>query len=937
MIFARGLLLSLVLIPCGALFAEDSSPAGYDQVAAIFQKYCVACHDPDVKEGGLSLDSYAGLLRGGENGKVVNLGDPEKSRLLSMITGQAKPAMPPEGSERPTNEELALVTSWFKAGAPGPKNGEEVPAHLITPEIEPTASVRKPVNALATSPDGRWLAVGRHGQVEILAGWGQKPLTTLSGPTGHINDLAFSPDGKRLMAAAGEPGLFGEVTIWETETWKRERQFRGHSDHLYALTLSPDGKLLATGSYDQSIRLWDLQTGKTLKELTGHNGPVFDLAFHPKGTMLASASGDRTVKLWSVKTGQRLETFTEPEKAQYTAAFRHDGKVLAAGGVDNRIRVWRISNTGKAGTNRLLDTRFAHEAPILKLVFSPDDRRLISSSEDHTIKIWETESYTQLKTLKEQSDWVAALAVAPDNSRLFAGRLDGSMTKIPLKTGKSGGTSATPIEGEPLNPPATGKHHSAVAQRSEEEPNNSAEQAVALPIPGSAAGVLNPSSGQPEDTDFYRFSAQKGETWIIETNAAQSGSPADTAIDVFHLDGGPVRRLLLRAVRDSYITFRPIDSTQDKVRVKNWKEMELNQYMYLGGEVTKLYRMPQGPDSGFLFYKSRGKRRLYFDTSATIHAKGDPVYIVIPYAPGTDLIDNGLPVFPLDYSNDDDAERKLGTDSRLTFTAPKTGDYVVRVTDVRGFGGEDFHYSLTIRPPRPNFRVSLGGKNAKIPAGSGQRLNVNLERIDNFNGPVRVEIDNVPPGYQVTSPIVVEAGHLNAEGVIYAEPDAKPYDKCVWDKVHITATGEVQGKSVTQDVGDLGKIRLGPKPKVRVFLTTDPESDPGAGSDALSSNDSNELTLAPGETITAMLSIERNGFDGELKFDVDNLPHGVIVDNIGLSGVLIRRGENRRQIFLTAADWVPETTRLIHAVAKAAGNQASAPIVFHVKDAGQQD
>ncbi len=346
--------------------------------------------------------------------------------------------------------------------------------------------------------------------------------------------------------------------------------------------------------------------------------------------------------------------------------------------------------------------------------------------------------------------------------------------------------------------------------------------------------------------------------------------------------------------------------------------------MYMGGEVTKLFRMPQGPDSAFLFYKSQGNRKLYFDTSGTIHALGEPVYIVEPYAPAAKLIDNGLPVFPVYYSNDDDADRKLGTDSRLTFTAPKTGKYLLRVSDVRGFGGKDFRYSLNIRPLNPDFRITLGGKNATIPAGSGQRLKVNLERIDNFDGPVRVDIKNVPSGYLVSSPIVVEAGHLEAEGVIHASPDAKSVDKKVWDQVRISATATVQGKPLTHNVGNLGHIKLGEKPKVLVYLTPDSQAAPTAGP-------SNELTLAPGDTMTAMLAIERNGFKGELKFDVDNLPHGVIVDNIGLSGVLIREGETQRQIFLTAADWVPESTRLIDAVAKGAGNQASAPIVFHIR------
>ena len=83
-----------------------------------------------------------------------------------------------------------------------------------------------------------------------------------------------------------------------------------------------------------------------------------------------------------------------------------------------------------------------------------------------------------------------------------------------------------------------------------------------------------------------------------------------------------------------------------------------------------------------------------------------------------------------------------------------------------------------------------------------------------------------------------------------------------------------------------------------------------------------------------MLSIDRHGFDGDLKFDVDNLPHGVIVDDIGLSGILVRAGETHRQIFLTASDWVPETTRTFHAVSQGQGNLASGTLTLHVRRPG---
>src|SRR6185503_6955500 len=151
---------------------------------------------------------------------------------------------------------------------------------------------------------------------------------------------------------------------------------------------------------------------------------------------------------------------------------------------------------------------------------------------------------------------------------------------------------------------------------------------------------------------------------------ARRGSPVDTKIEILHPDGKPVERLLLQAVRDSHITFRTIDSNTDDLRVENWQEMELNQFMYLQGEVCKIFRMPQGPDSGFQFYNFKGKRRDYFDTSAAAHALDEAIYIVEPRPAGTRPLPNGLPAFPAFYANDDDADRELGTDSRLLFTAP---------------------------------------------------------------------------------------------------------------------------------------------------------------------------------------------------------------------------------------------------------------------------
>src|SRR5258708_7606602 len=178
----------------------------------------------------------------------------------------------------------------------------------------------------------------------------------------------------------------------------------------------------------------------------------------------------------------------------------------------------------------------------------------------------------------------------------------------------------------------------------EAEPNDDPAHATPIPAPGSVSGIISASNIRP-DADLFRFSSKEGESWVIETTAAQRGSPVDTRIELLHSDGRQVERVLLQAVRDSAINFRGIDSNTADCRVDNWQEMELNQLLYFHGEVVKLFRAPQGPDSGFLFYSMNGKRRCFFDTSPAAHALDEPCYIVEAHPPGARLASTGLPVF----------------------------------------------------------------------------------------------------------------------------------------------------------------------------------------------------------------------------------------------------------------------------------------------------
>jgi WD40 repeat protein/mono/diheme cytochrome c family protein len=459
----------------------------------------------------------------------------------------------------------------------------------------------------------------------------------------------------------------------------------------------------------------------------------------------------------------------------------------------------------------------------------------------------------------------------------------------------------------------------------EAEPNNLPSQANPFG-PGVVQGRIDPVG----DVDLFAFAARDSETWILETDAARRGSPIDTRLEVLHPDGRPVSRLLLQAVRNTAINFRGVDANSTGMRLDNYEEMELNEYLYLSGEVMRLFRMPQGPDSEMLMYTLGGKRRAYFDTTAVGHALDEAGYIVEAHPVGTKLAANGLPVFTLKYENDDDSDRKLGGDSRLRFTAPTNGPYLVRLSDARGHGGERLTYRLVLRAAHPDFKISVSGSNPTVGPGSGQSFTIAAERLDGFEGEIRVELTGLPTGFTASSPIIIQSGHVEAQGALYASPDAANPEGTNATRSRFTATAAIQGQKLSREIDGLGTIKLGSRPKVFVGLEAEGKGgtmfEPGAISERPV-----ELTIAPGQTLPARLRLKRNGHEDLVTFFAENLPHGVIVADIGLNGVLIPKGESDREIFFNAARWVAEQDRWFYMIEQQAGRQTSRPILLKVR------
>jgi len=925
--------LSLVLASCGFPLAAAETPSYQKDVEPLLRKYCVGCHSDAEPEADISLQSLKALQVETSDGPLLKPGDAKASRLVAVMLENGEPKMPPEDEPQPSADEIKRIVDWIQAGAPHGDASSTSPWKL---PVEPIASSSqtRPVSALAVSPDGKQIAIGRYGEVKFFAldqagNFDQaKPLREVTGLPGKVTSLNFDQAGSQIAVASGVTGLAGYAAIFATETGQEVQSFKGHADILFDAEISPDGKTLATCGYDRKIILWDIATGKPLHELTGHNGAVYDVGFSPDSRFLVSGSADDTCKVWRVSDAMRLDTLPQPLKEVYCCAFSPDGRTIVAGGADNNLRVWKFVAHDGPNINPMIQARFAHEGPVQRLAFADQGKKLLTVGNDLAVKLWDTSNYSELKLWSDRPEVAMAVAYAAPSRSLFLGQMNGEVQRITWTDDQLNAQQSGPVASiAPV--PIAASDMNAIA---ESEGNDTPESAQAVAFPAKIKGTIHNEAEGP-DVDFYRFSALAGQTWVLETNAARSKSPLDSHLSVYHADGTPVERIKLQAVRDSYFTFRgKNDSISDDFRIFNWEEMKLNQYLYSSGEVARLWLHPRGPDSGFKVYPGEGSRWGYFDTTPLAHALGEPCYVVEPVPVGQPIVPNGLPVFTLYYENDDESRRTMGDDSRLFFTVPADGDYLVKVRDVRGFEGEKFSYELTARPRQEDFRVDNATRDVKIGASSYREVRFKCARMDNFDGPIRIQVEGLPEGFSITSPIVIEPGQIDAMGVLHAAESAKTVDAEQLKQIKITATAQMGDHEVTHDVAGFKSIAVRDKTKLAVRIEP---AEKGAtplktGDDGLL-----EFEVQAGETIMLKVVANRDGEKGNISFGKEgsgrNLPFAVNVANLGLNGLMIMAGHDEREFFITADEVAQPTSRLFHLQTGSDGGHATQPVLLHVR------
>ena len=429
-----------------------SEPVDYNKhIEPIFENRCTVCHSGSILEGKFDMSTYAGVMKGGKRGVAVVPGKSADSNLFLFCARQKKPIMPPKSEEPCTPQEVTLIKHWIDQGAKAPTMARV--KRVIAVSLPP--ALVRPVRAVAVSPDGKVVAASRGNQVHLYDAKKGDFLKTLLDPqlksadgkeakAAHVSlveSMAFSPDGKTLAT-----GSFRELTLWDAEKGTVKERVAGFGDRVTAIAYSVDGSKFATAggpaAEDGEIKVFTAAGKAELDVKNGHSDTVYAVAFSPDGKLLATGAADKFVKVFELPAGKLVKSFEGHTHHVMGVGWTPDGKKLVSCGADNFVKAWDYEKGEK------LRDMTGHTKQVTALAFVGKTPQFLTGSGDNTVRMWNADNGGNVRQFPGATDYVYAVGASPDGTVVAAGGEEGI---VRIYNGQSGALvkAALPPDAEP--------------------------------------------------------------------------------------------------------------------------------------------------------------------------------------------------------------------------------------------------------------------------------------------------------------------------------------------------------------------------------------------------------------------------------------------------------------------------------------------------------